>query len=1020
MDPPPTVGDPAVAHLCDVILDTLRVFGNAAADFIAFRGEVQTLRKFLDLIERIRQANAPRTPFEDEHFSDLEALLGRCRETLSRLCEILSDIKARYHKAAPQDALQQTLRSLQNSETAALRARIGFYVQCLQMSLHVVRLVYQWKSQLPQDGITYHQKALSESIQVLKKSISCVKGLTQRSTPWSPYHEEAFLYDIEKCLFSAEVIMSVTTTTTYDNPQFLQMPSELPAEEFLVDSQIPDLPNRLMSDSPKIYVPQSRDRTPDRSPQPQSRDPSPLPPPITTRKPVAQRHIAEAAIRPKGSNPALRPKGSNPALRPKAPTPTSSTPPPEKPILFHIDDINPKRRGSLDSDNDSIFDPEPEFEDRFPDAVYSQLIAGLQQEARRALESGDYQQAEESHCKAMEYLTDRERKLGVSFDKAEMNEVLAQIYWKQKQLNKAKKVLNRLLMEEKEDTPRKWRLYHALADIYQDQDRLTEAEKFARRAYIGREKSLEKHDVLLLQSVDLLINIYERQHKMETADALRKVYQAYSPPPQVPPKSRQRDRSSSQVQPPQPPYPMPMEVGPPVQPQLQHQAQPPPQYQPQYQTHSPVQPQSQYPPHPLLNSQPQSPLRSQAITPFSPDEIAKSHMRWAPDAWVDSSSINAPTKSGETPLIAAINTRDEELVKLMLQRGADVEARCVDQMAPLMHAVCRGSQTIVEILLNKGAQVDAPTAGWTVLHKAAHMVNIPITKMLLVGGADIEARSPKDFLPKKHPLARGGDLDDYDEVDPADADIGYTPLLRAATHGHEAMVRLLLDRGANIEARTPSNGTPLICACEGNHEAIVDFLLTRGADVNVSDEFGWRPLHRTLVTRGGERIAQMLLSHNAYLDARCNFNKTPLHHAVEKGNEPMASFLLRAGADVEARDIADRTPLHTAIEARISQMVRVLLEAGADAEAKDSGGRDALSVAQHAPRKSPEVIGLLSKHKREAKKAKRGSVGSRQTSISEGSGSRGSIAKSSNTSVSKGSSSSGGWWGSMRGKKEKK
>ena len=140
MDAPPIVGSPAIAHLCDVILESSRSFGNAAADFTAFRGEVQTLRRFLDLIERIRQANAPRTSFEDEHFSDVEALLERCRDTLKRLCEILADLKAKSHRATPQDALQQALRCMQDNETVALRGRIAFYVQCLQMSLHVVKL----------------------------------------------------------------------------------------------------------------------------------------------------------------------------------------------------------------------------------------------------------------------------------------------------------------------------------------------------------------------------------------------------------------------------------------------------------------------------------------------------------------------------------------------------------------------------------------------------------------------------------------------------------------------------------------------------------------------------------------------------------------------------------------------------------------------------------------------------------------------------------------------------------------
>lgn len=140
MNQPPSVGDPAIAHLCDVILETLRSFGNVAADINAFRSEVQTLRRFLDLIDRIRKANAPRTAFEDEHFSDIDVLLEHCRLTLSRLCEILPELRARYQKAAPHDALQEALVELQKAENLALRAKIGFYVQSFQMSLQTVKL----------------------------------------------------------------------------------------------------------------------------------------------------------------------------------------------------------------------------------------------------------------------------------------------------------------------------------------------------------------------------------------------------------------------------------------------------------------------------------------------------------------------------------------------------------------------------------------------------------------------------------------------------------------------------------------------------------------------------------------------------------------------------------------------------------------------------------------------------------------------------------------------------------------
>ena len=698
--------------------------------------------------------------------------------------------------------------------------------------------------------------------------------------------------------------MNVTTTTVYEN---IQSPlKELPSE-FQGSSA-----EKIVLDKPNKGKQKSKSSQPSEEPRLQKKNQFPEPP-RALPKPAIQRQTVVAH----------QPKSSKTSM--------------EAPIVFHLDDINAKRRGSSDSDRDSIFDPEPDFEDRFPPEVYSELISSVRREVEIQNQAGEYQQAEQTHRRAMEYLTDRERKLGIPFDnQAEMHEILADIYMKQKKIDKAKSLLNRLLMQEKGETDRKWRLYHSLAEIYQEKGRLAEAEKFAKRSYLGRERWLNKDNRLLLESVNLLIHIYERQHKTETAEALRKVYRAEIIPPEVPEKSERRSMA----------------------------------------------------------------LKSQLD---ETQRVNQSHVRWAPDVWVDPSSINAPTKSGETPLISAIATGDVELVQLMLQRGASFEARCVDQITPLMHAVKHGYLSILEVLLIKGAQVDTTTAGWTALHRAADMVNVPMVHLLLSKGADIEARSPKDFLPKKHSLARlGSGLNDYDEVDDAsDADMGWSPLLRAATNGQEAMVRLLIENGADIEARSPNNGTPLSCAAEGNDGAIVEFLLKKGANVGAGDDFGWRPLHRVMVNPDGENVAQMLLGHGADVNVRCLYQKSPLHHAIEKGNSAMVSFLLAAGADVEARDIAERTPLHTAIESRLENMVHILLEAGADADAKDKGGHDALGAANRALRKSPEITSLLSKHK----KTMRSSATSRQSSASGSLPSR--------------VSSSSSWW-SIRSKQKKR
>ena len=151
----PPVGSPTprIAHLCDVVLENLRSLAadpsaSVSADnndndaVKAFRNEIQTFRKFLDLIERVRRANAPRMAFEEDHVNDIKALLDRCRATLSRLCELLAAMRGRNHEAASSspDPSRELRLDLNAPEISALRTRMGFYTQTLQMSLQTVKL----------------------------------------------------------------------------------------------------------------------------------------------------------------------------------------------------------------------------------------------------------------------------------------------------------------------------------------------------------------------------------------------------------------------------------------------------------------------------------------------------------------------------------------------------------------------------------------------------------------------------------------------------------------------------------------------------------------------------------------------------------------------------------------------------------------------------------------------------------------------------------------------------------------
>ena len=140
MDSPPVVGNPAIAHLCDVILETLRHVTNPTNEITAFCNELQMLRKFLDLIDRVFKAKLSRMAFEEQHFTSVEVLLDRCRTSLSQLCEIFAALGRNRRQVGWQNCLQDVQKILQTSEVFALRARIGVYIQTLQMSLQTVNL----------------------------------------------------------------------------------------------------------------------------------------------------------------------------------------------------------------------------------------------------------------------------------------------------------------------------------------------------------------------------------------------------------------------------------------------------------------------------------------------------------------------------------------------------------------------------------------------------------------------------------------------------------------------------------------------------------------------------------------------------------------------------------------------------------------------------------------------------------------------------------------------------------------
>lgn len=159
--------------------------------------------------------------------------------------------------------------------------------------------------------------------------------------------------------------------------------------------------------------------------------------------------------------------------------------------------------------------------------------------------------------------------------------------------------------------------------------------------------------------------------------------------------------------------------------------------------------------------------------------------------------------NGQTPLYQAAMKGHDAIVALLLGSGADQEFEDINGFTALMIAAERGCLKAVEVLLAKGADVKArSTVGWTALHLATQNRHEAVVRSLLIKKPDIHAKAGVNEQ---------------------------TPLYQAAMKGHEAIVALLLDSGADpkLGSRSIFARTPQKIADRSGHKGVVKLLSKR-------------------------------------------------------------------------------------------------------------------------------------------------------------------------------------------------
>jgi len=310
--------------------------------------------------------------------------------------------------------------------------------------------------------------------------------------------------------------------------------------------------------------------------------------------------------------------------------------------------------------------------------------------------------------------------------------------------------------------------------------------------------------------------------------------------------------------------------------------------------------------------------------------------------------VNCRNRHGSTPLILAAIAGQDEIVKFLLESRADVNAQDHHGWTALLFT-CAYSKTSTSKILLAHPDINVTlqnVTGGTALILASHSSEYVIVKALIDRGADVNAKQT----------------------------IGLTPLMMATDAGHRKIVQLLLDSGACVDDNDNMLGAgPIHAAVSNGDYAILDVILNKKANLDLQTHTGLTPL-MIASCKGQLDLSELLLKHGAspniqerksvlgasLYNRRLGSFNAHLSHVKKMTSmkaAPHQPIILSNMQSIAHRQVLDRigegsTALHYAAREGDAPMVKLLLQHGADPRIANKAGYTAIDVAQRHERTS--------------------------------------------------------------------